>query len=414
MKWRLFWPWLQRMTEVKVDFVVDLSGDGMAVYYRLAKSPYNMSEGPLWRVRLVPLEDKSPGNGRHHQAILVLTFQHIITDALTNLVVSREILRVLNAEMLGREYQCPYRGLTPAMSDEMIDWRTCWRFALGFSFSTVRSIASFMFNRNNVYNILPRARARPSVLKILQEDLTLETTQQLLRRCKEAQVTVNCCFTAAANLAMFHSAQKLTAVELESVKLTVDQAVNLRRCYDSIYQECTGVHVSLEKQEHVIDNRSTTKEGFWSLARSMQKKLHHNLNVTQAVLKTQILGTSLGLFVPINYFLTRCGLRNLTYVHMDCNNMGNLKHLLPGKYGDGPVEIGRFLRTMTDEYVGSPCTVFIQTFEGRCLLSLDYFTNRMTDEVANQFFSLLTRYITLVAQYGYIRTVDNEDITAKN
>ncbi|KAK8742956.1 hypothetical protein OTU49_001450, partial [Cherax quadricarinatus] len=71
--WRWFRPWLRRMKNVVVDFSVE-TGDAMSVYYQQMRTPYNISQGPLWRARLVPQPQAA---GDRHQAVLVLTLHHI-------------------------------------------------------------------------------------------------------------------------------------------------------------------------------------------------------------------------------------------------------------------------------------------------------------------------------------------------
>ncbi|XP_045595849.1 uncharacterized protein [Procambarus clarkii] len=400
LAWRWLRPWLRRMEDFVVDFDVD-TGDAMTVYCHQIQAPYNYSQGPLWRARLVPLPQPSPDR---HEAVLVLTLHHVITDGFTNMTISRDLLEVLNAIMTGQEHNTPTRPIIPAIGDELVS-RKDWIYCLRLLMSTTYQVIANMFN-GKCFNIsLPQPTSKLALLKVLREDFSKETTQQLLHHCKEAKVSIHSTIMAAAYLALLRTAQEHSKEKLDALTITYDNAVNMRRYYPSVYQESPGCHSSMCKQEYVVrSSDAASKRSFWALARRMHDDLHHSLIVSKAPIWSGVLGWALAAIQPFNYVLTRLGYKNLINTNMTCTNMGNLKTLLPGKYGDGPVEITSLLRSTASELVGTPFLVVFQSFEGRLLMSLDYYINNITEENAKMFFSFLTHYIANVARYGSINT----------
>ncbi|KAK8742962.1 hypothetical protein OTU49_001452 [Cherax quadricarinatus] len=397
--WRWFRPWLRRMKNVVVDFSVE-TGDAMSVYYQQMRTPYNISQGPLWRASLVPQPQAAAGC---HQAVLVLTLHHIIIDGLTNMIISRDFMEVLNAIMTGRGHNTPTRHNIPAIVDELFSMRDCIWCLRFFSSVTYRTIMS-MFS-DNCYSIsLPRPNTKVALTNVLRKDFSAETTQELLRHCKEAKVSVHSSIVAAAYLALLRTAQKYSKETLDSLRITYDNAVNMRRYYPSVYSESVGFHSCLTKQEYVVcSSDAENKDNFWGLARRMHDDLQHNLCVSKTPIRMSPLSLVISAINPVNYLLTRLGCRNLVNTNMTCTNMGNLKQILPGKYGDGPVEITSLLRSTASELCGCPFLVVFQTFEGRLLLSLDHYVNNITEEVANMFFLYLTHYIDDIAHNGTIK-----------
>nr|XP_053636537.1 uncharacterized protein LOC128691693 [Cherax quadricarinatus]XP_053636538.1 uncharacterized protein LOC128691693 [Cherax quadricarinatus]XP_053636539.1 uncharacterized protein LOC128691693 [Cherax quadricarinatus]XP_053636540.1 uncharacterized protein LOC128691693 [Cherax quadricarinatus] len=226
--WRWFRPWLRRMKNVVVDFSVD-TGDAISVYYQQMRTPYNISQGPLWRARLVPQPQAAAGS---HQAVLVLAIHHVITDGFTNMIISRDFMEVLNAIMTGRSYNTPTRYNIPAITNDLLSMRNyiyCFKEVL---LTTYKSIAR-MF-------IFSHPETKVAFTKVLYKDFSAETTQELLRHCKEANVSIHSSIVAAAYLALLRTAQKHLKVKKDSLSITYDDSVNMRRFFPSIYKESVG------------------------------------------------------------------------------------------------------------------------------------------------------------------------------
>ncbi|XP_045599956.1 uncharacterized protein [Procambarus clarkii] len=398
VEWRGLWPWFRRMKVLLVPFKVD-HGDVMSVYCKIQSLPYQMSRGPLWRARLVPLPPRSPGR---YEAVLVIAAHHCITDGLTNMQVCRETLQILNAIMSGRQHKVLPRLVIPSLAEEqltLLDWLCAFKYFC-------RKIYGSLFTNYNTklyFNgALQQPATRLAITKVLHKEYTVETTRLLLLRCKEARVTVHSCIVAAVNLALLSVAQKNSTNQLEEALINGVNCINMRRYYPQEYKESPGCHISLEEQERLIrSSDASSKENFWCLANRLNGDLRKSLNVDKIPIKNYPLYRLSTLILHINYLLTSLGRKHRTDSHFVTTNMGDLRDLLPGKY-DGPVEITNLLRSVSSELTGNPFTVVFHTFLERFMISLDYYTTKVTDEVAELFFSTLTNYITNIAHHGTV------------
>lgn len=398
--WRWLWPWFRQLKHVIVPFKVE-NDDVMSVYYRTQQMPYDMSRGPLWRARLVPLPQSSSG---HHEAVLIINAHHCITDGLTNMVICRDTLEVLNATIIGKPHPMPIRPVIPALADSLVTWKD-WFYIFTYFWSKLYASLITNYNKKLYFNgALPQPATKLAMTKVLRQDFSVETTKKLLRRCKEARVTVHSCIVAAGNLAMLKLAQERSPGKLESAKINSVNCINNRRYYPSTHKESLGCHISLEEREMLIqDCDASSQASFWLLARRTHDSLLKSLNVDRNPIRNGPLFQPSILMLYINYTLTRRGCKNRTDNHFITTNMGDLRELLPAKYGDEcPVEITNILRSVTSELTGSPYTLVFHTFEGRFMISLDYFTNKVVEDVALQFFSIITEYIDNIANYGNV------------
>ncbi|XP_045599926.1 uncharacterized protein [Procambarus clarkii] len=395
---RWFWPWFCRRTHVRVPFKVE-HGDVMTIYYKLLHSPYNMARGPLWRARLVPLPKT---NVARHEAVLMFTIHHCATDAFTNMLVARETLKVLNSAMVGQVYQPPPRAFTPFICDDLVT-KAHWYHALKFAVYKLCSPTVGNFNKHVYFNgTIPQPKCTLSSTKVLHEELCVKDTQNLLKYCKEAGVTVHSCIMTAANLAVFHSAQQRSDVELEPVTIRAMNCVNMRRYYPKEYREATGCHISVEEQELTISGSDgNSKESFWSLAKRSHLSLQQSLLVDKDPIRNTLGLLPCALLIPLNHWLARFNCKNLNDSHLISTNMGDLRDILPGRY-DGPVEITKILRCSSDELTGHPYTLIFHTFRDRFCVTLEYYTNKIADEDAARYFSILTNYISDLANHGSV------------
>lgn len=398
--WRGVRAWFRRMEQLVVDFAVE-SQDAMSAFYALLQMKYNFAQGPLWRARLVPSLQKS-ADGRH-EAVLIVSAHHCITDGLTNMLICRDIMHVLNATMTGAMYDVPTRTVIPAISDSL-HARTDWWYSLKYFWKKlygtfIRDYGSKLYFRG----ILPQPSTDEAATRILHEQLTADNTKKLVQRCREAGVTVHSCVSAIAYVAMFRVAQQRVKGKLDEAVVNLSNCVNMRRYFNPANKESPGCHIALEEKEFLVrSSDGATRDNFWAFAKRVHEHLHNSLNVEHYPIKNCSVYIPLAFIMCANHELTRRARKNLTDCHVITTNMGNLQHLLPSHYGDGPVEITSLLRSVSSELVGHPCTLTFHTFRGRFMISLDYFTNKMTDDVASQYFSNMTGYINNLIAVGAI------------
>ncbi|XP_037799362.1 uncharacterized protein LOC119594374 [Penaeus monodon] len=404
--WRGTRPWFRRMEEVVVDFGVE-DKEVMSVYSAELHAPYDMSRGPLWRARLVPMPEESRDG--LHKAALLISVHHCITDGVTNVVLGRDLMRVLNASMMGTADDVPFRAVIPALPDALFK-RYDWIYV--FKYFWKKLFDTFIRNYNQkLYfkGILPQPETRFATTKVIMDEFSAEATQRLVQQCRDAGVTVHACIVAIANIAIFRVAQQRAKGRIDSALINTVNCINMRRYFPPENKESLGCHISLEETELLIQSADfTDKDSFWALVKRIYDDLQDSLNVHHTPAKNSPLFRPSSLIFHINYELTRRARQNRTHSHMITTNMGNLQHLLPGKYGDGPVEITRILRSVSSALTGHGCTLTFQTFVGRFMISLDYYSNKMTDDVAQQFFTNLNTYILNLTKYGCLNVANSE------
>lgn len=398
--WRGARAWFRRMERLAVDFAVE-SQDAMSVFHEILHMSYDFARGPLWRARLVPSPHKSL-DGRY-EAVLIISAHHCITDGLTNMLICRDVMSVLNAALTGAMYDVPTRPVIPAISDALHS-RTDWWYALRYLWKKIYGTFIFDYAPKLYFGgILPQPSTKDATTRILHEQLTAENTKKLMQRCKEAGVTVHSCVSAIAYVAMFRVAQQRVKGKLDEAIVNLSNCVNMRRYFNPANKESPGCHIALEEKEFLVrSSDGASRENFWAFARRVQEHLHKSLNVEHYPIKNCSVYVPFAFIMCVNRELTRRARKNLTDCHVITTNMGNLRHLLPSHYGDGPVEITSLLRSVSSELVGNPCTLTFHTFRDRFMISLDYFTNKMTGDVARQFFSNMTGYINNLVTIGAI------------
>ncbi|KAK3873977.1 hypothetical protein Pcinc_021055 [Petrolisthes cinctipes] len=388
VQWRWMWPWYRRMRRMVVDMSVAHDDDPKTVCYRQLRSGYRASRGPLWRAALVPLPQS--GEQRYHAA-LVLNIHHAITDGTTNMLISRDILQTLNALVTGKRQETPFRSLVTCPKAT-----TCkdWVHGLKFILSAIQRALINAFNSSSLLRHLPRPVTNEALTKVIQNNFSVETTERLLRSCKQTGVRVDSCIMAIANVALFRTVQKYSPKEIESLKIIHERAINIRRYFDAQHQEAVGSMAFLNIQDHVVSNLDS--HNIWNLARCMQEKLDRSIQVKKP-LRTSSLGWLCAALIPLNLVLSKLGWINFTFSHINSTNMGNLQHLLPARYDSGPVEVTELLRTTAAELAGSIFTLACQTLDHRLLTSLDYYTNRVREDVARDFFAEFVQSVQEVA-----------------
>ncbi|KAK4287760.1 hypothetical protein Pmani_039172 [Petrolisthes manimaculis] len=403
VQWRWMWPWYRRMRRMVVDMSVVHDDDPKTVCYRQLRSGYRASRGPLWRAALVPLPQS--GEQRYHAA-LVLNIHHAITDGTTNMLISRDILQTLNALVTGKRQETPFRSLVTCPKAT-----TCkdWVHGLKFILSAIKTALINAFNSSSLLRHLPRPTTNEALTKVIQNNFSVETTERLLRSCKQTGVRVDSCIMAIANIALFRTVQKYSPKEIESLKIIHERAINIRRYFDAQHQEAVGSMAFLNVQDHVVSNLDS--HNIWNLARCMQEKLDRCIQVKKP-LRTSSLGWLCAALIPLNLVLSKLGWINFTFSHINSTNMGNLQHLLPARYDSGPVEVTELLRTTAAELAGSIFTLACQTLDHRLLTSLDYYTNRVREDVARDFFAEFVQSVQEVAWQNNDLVVSSADATS--
>ena len=382
------------------------------IYHQVMNAPLSLTEGPLWRVRMVPLQEYAPGPhglpaGGQHRCVLVLAVNHTLADSLTNHVILRDAVTLINASMSGRCVESPVRPVMPPLTDQLEpnDWwsafkyivykssRSCWKGYRGFNVTAY-------FN-----GLLPQPETRVAETRVLYDALSEDETRRLVQLCRRRGVTVHSFVNAGARVALFLVAQhRSNGTPLRSAPTSVCNAINLRRYMEPQHKELLGNHVCMDELElDVTQEHAASVEGLWSLAQVLHQDLQRSLNHDFRAIKHIRSMPVFSVFTWANLQLTKRGKKNLLDCHIVTTNMGNLEKLLPDSY-DGPVSLYDVLRSVNAQFYGQMILLTYHTFAQRFMISLDYYTTKMTDECAREFQKHLMKNI---------RSILHESVTIK-
>ncbi|KAK7068088.1 hypothetical protein SK128_005973, partial [Halocaridina rubra] len=397
VKWRGMRPWFKRMKEVVFDFAVE-EDDIMAVFYTQLQRSYDMMNGPLWAARFVPIPKSESSDT--YSAALVFSIHHCITDGHTNMQLCRDLMETLNASLTGRVCEVPLRPIIPPASDSLMTERDWYYVFTYFWTKLYATIITDYGSKLYFKGALKQPKTKTALTKILRENFTKEETQALLRHCKANGVAMHSCIMATANLALLQTVQQRAKYRIDNARINTVNCINMRRYFPDELKEGAGCHISLEEKEVLIPgSAANSKEHYWALVKTFQNNLNNSLNVNRIPIRNAPLFRPSTILLHVNHELIRRGLKNRTDNHMISTNMGNLKHLLPAEY-DGPVYVTDILRSVSSQLTGNPFTLVFHTFDDRFMISVDYYTNKISDDAAAQFFSTLTHYIGNVARHG--------------
>ena len=381
--------WLRRIKSFVLDFETTTT-EVMEVFHQLLDTSYDLFNGPLWKARLVVSDTEEKAAQR--SAVLIFSVQHSITDGTSNMHICREFVSILNKITKGQKIKPIPISLTPAI-DNSVKIGPRLQFLAKYLCTKPVSMLLENYRKKSSFNgILPVPKTKNVKTKVFFDDFTKTETENLIRMCRENKITVNSFITTIANFALLKTAQSFSNKSLGKKNMHVGHTVNMRRYFDN--QEVpyvTGCHVS------VIDHKTKMSladaKDFWDIAKIIHHDIKDKLEVEKLALNiVPVLEMGL-MFILMNNFLIKKGLKNVTSCHYGVTNMGNLKDLLPEPKEDDDIEISYILRSASAQILINPFALTLQTFRGRLLISVDYYTNKLEEEVVQEFFKVLCQYI---------------------
>lgn len=365
-----------------------VEGDPVAVSEQQMNASYDMAAGPLWRVRLVPLPTTTPG---HHRTALVFSSHHALADGTTNMLIVKDLLNILNAEATGCAPCVPVRPLMHSVTASNTTPRS-WMATFTFVLAAIRTAITTAISSHSLTNLLPPPESGRRETRLFHHDFSEETTQQIMEQCRDNEVRVHSCITAAASLALHRTAQHFASHSLQSLEVIQEHAVNLRRYHKQHSKDVGSMVITILQRQAVHDDT----KAFWQLAHATQDRLDHSLEQRQAPLRSGALIWLVSGIVPVNVLLAKLSLTSFNYSHIGYSYMGDLRRLLgPAEdVNHAPIQLSGVLRTASNELLGSLCFVNCHTLDGRLALTLDYFPNKINDAAAKLIFTHLIHALT--------------------
>ena len=172
---------------------------------------FNSETGPLWRVRLLR---ETFVDGKFRNA-LILTFLHVICDALSIFELQKTVLEFLTFLHSGEEFEVgcvPFRAAMESLMSNATNPSIGERLLFS-SYFTLQRVKEFFTKPQNLYLSVypPVSKSDPSVSKktcLLSRTLSEEETKLLIMSCKENKCTVHGAITASTHLAIARILQR--------------------------------------------------------------------------------------------------------------------------------------------------------------------------------------------------------------
>ncbi|XP_045615149.1 uncharacterized protein [Procambarus clarkii] len=380
--------WWREMTREVVDVEELSTHDVEATVQNLVRRRYRVHDGPLWFTRFVTLDPseecvRDSNHNLKYKYVCIFGFHHNISDGSTNMKFCQVFLKVLNALVEGKHVNlCQEGTFSVPVHDELGKkissiWFVAGIFLQRF-YTVVLTWGLPLWNFTHYYRMPIK---REAATHVLQNELDEITTSKLLSRCKMEGVTLNSAFTAAANIALYKMIlAKNSSIEEENI--CSQQAINMRRYWPkSLRENAFGCHISLLDLK--FPTRRSDLTAFWEYTRGIHSVLHHHLTVSLRPLKLQPMSENLSIIIRYNAVLAKLGLPTANDNHYTVTNMGNLSSTFPGTGAE--VEVSKVLRSVSCHFMPTLCQHTLQTFRGRLCYSLDYYTQKMTREIASQY-----------------------------
>ena len=180
---------------------------------------------------------------------------------------------------------------------------------------------------------------------------------------------------------------------------TTQIAINLRRYYPEQQKEHIGCHITMHERKCTMTSEG--RQDFWSSARKAKATLHEDLT-SKNCLKIIPIIKWVSIVFPFNIYRNKKKTCNVTDSHYITTNMGDVTKIIGDRDPEDPVQITDLYRSTNGEQAGHFFTLTCHTFRKRLYVSIDYSANKMTDDLAADFFDGLKEILTDLALKGSV------------
>jgi len=211
---------------------------------------------------------------------------------------------------------------------------------------------------------------------------------------------VHACLVAAANAAYLSIASRKSEKPIENLEVHYTDCIDLRRFYPESSKTTLGCHITMYEQNTKVSS-SNEKTSFWQTAKQLKEKLHQDIKDHQCLELLPVLRWGALLF-PINSLKNKKGSSNYTTTNYLTTNMGDVTKYMEDVSEKEPVQVTDIFRSVNCEHAGHSFNLTFHTFRNRFYLSIDYFSNKMTDHLASRLFDQIKMYLLFLTQEGTV------------
>ena len=396
----------QEMQPFRLDFTALDSCDWKAVVEEELLTRFQTDTGPLWRVHMVKYPDDPLEDG--YRCVLIITFQHCITDGASYLRLFEELLKNLNGVVVDGAENMPAvesLSLLPSLDAYAPSDTLTLKMALQIlSFLGKIGIFRRVINRRLTAKLdrafierLRKVRAQdPSVEKktcLIPVEFSAEQTSKLLRLCKEKRVTMHGAIVTIASLALVRFMKGGTWKE--PVTVPCSTTLNTRRDLN-IPPYHMGPYFSIFKYDITLPPEAEVD--FWVLAGKCTRTVH------AAITPARVAGGPLefrifpGLYKEEqDSFTENPDAPGRFPTYMGFTNLGRVDHLSTDE--STAVRYTARFGCSSEQNMGAIFTHNLATFNNKLFWTVVYYRHFMTPEMAGEFVNnILTTIKDLVGE----------------
>ena len=393
--------WHCRVEESTIDF--DMVKEGpQAALKQVEDAAYNMSKGPLWKIRMAHLSpgEASPrGVVAKHQSLIALGIHHSISDATSNMFMLKELVRVLNdllAEIPITITAYPLGRPLPTSSYIKNTMFFIIEFILRISVLVYYMLFESMFNTFRVSH--PLSYDEQNETKNISHVFSQEVSQKLLAKCKENKVTLNSCFNTALNVSFQDIQKEKGNPEEYSCRITTVLNTRLHRNPQKgethLGSHATGI-------EQAIPVTKKLKENFWSSAKAYGDSIRRNI-AERTFVKYFPLIKFMVIIAFVNELKQTFNFPNVIEAYYLSTNIGEMSSSFKEPDPNDRIQVVDVTFSTTASKSAHLTIVLLHSFRKRLYVQLNYYNNRMNDDDAKRYFSILKSNIIQIAEKGYL------------
>ncbi|CAL4130005.1 unnamed protein product [Meganyctiphanes norvegica] len=367
----------------------------------LAHSKYNVEDGPLWRVRLLPFyedEEKSMPEMQKdfpYYYHLIFAAHHSIVDGFTNVKICNLLHKLIDDLMSGIPINDSNQLGCIISENEIKRLLKRAKCELTENPELLHNVSEDILGSGKRVSQLMKAYpveedAVPNSNMILIEDLNKDITKLFIAACKNNSVSIHSALSTIFNCVVIQML-KSAGINDEFYNIRSSHDINYRRYSEDNSSCILGCHVGALRPNFLLSK--DTEEHFWDVARNFHNDFHTKLESNYPFFETVLEDLKRDEIMDSSKFGHVLGLPWITFY---ITNMGNLATVLPGEGTN--VQIVQFRRFGTVHKPNMIICNFVHTFRGRLSITTGYNTQRINKETAQK---ILDQVFVRVKQVSY-------------
>lgn len=395
---------------------------------QLARESFNSSEGPLWRVRMMP--SVRTDSDLPFKTNIFFVYHHSITDGFSSMRICGHFVNFLNDVLAGNssnslEQVCEIADVDSFTRKALLEVMKEYAADPQGKMKTAEKFRAMSSHKPLIFNSHPiKKKPEIPVTNTMRNDFNEATTKKFITKCKENSVSVHSAFFTLAEVALIDLMAEEGVVE-ENYIFPTYHVVNGRRYWDTSMMNIEKLFGNAILVQPTLSNLpKDAKLQYWSHVRKFYELFQETLK-TQESLKYEIhsfMGAEdlkklniENIHVPQADKLPLPGAAEepkdsnrskQPSAYYDTNNMGDITKLVSGRFARSEseeelphVRVSDIMRsTSTHSGDHTICSHVLQSLNGRLLHALDYNIKFMSSETAKKYIDVIQKVMLEVIE----------------